>query len=334
MFRNAHITGIGSYHPTRIVNNEHYENHFKQFDLSEHAIGLADKLGRDTRTLAEVHENSITMSVQAAEKALENCSLTGLDLDAIISVSDTPEYLTPCCALILKNKLHAENVTNVFDINNDCIGMITAMDIAAKYLKTDKKYKRILVVGAMNISPFAREDDLVVYSCISDGAAAIILEAREEEEERGVLDLGVYTDAHYNETVRFPTCGLSNIAKDHVTSYDKKMQWNPFDFSFLSDKWTELITNLLTANNYKSEDISHYFMSQFSKFDLELTLNKLQVDLSKATFIGDKYGYTGCTSPVMALDDNLKKHKFKKDNLIVFCSVAAGYSMAALLYQW
>lgn len=334
MQRNAHIIGIGSYHPKRIVNNLHYENHFKQYNLSAHAMGLADKLGRDTRTLAAVHENSITMSVQAAEKALENACLKSADLDAIISVSDTPEYLTPCCALILKNKLQAVNVTNVFDINNDCIGMITAMDIAAKYLKTDKKYKRILVVGAMNISPFAREDDLVVYSCLSDGAAAVILEAREELEERGVLDLRVYTDDLYNETIRFPVCGLSNITKEDVKAYDKKMQWSPFDFSFLSDKWTELITNLLVDNNYKSDDISHYFMSQFSKFDLELTLNKLKVDLSKATFIGDRYGYTGCTSPIMALDDNLQIQKFEEDSMIVFCSVAAGYSMAALLYKW
>lgn len=334
MYRNAHIIGVGSYHPKIVVNNEHYENHFKQYDLSEHAMGLADKLGRDTRTLAEVHENSITMSVQASKKALESAFLTGVDLDAIISVSDTPEYLTPCCALILKNKLQADSVTNVFDINNDCIGMITAMDIAAKYLKTDKKYKRILVVGAMNISPFAREDDLVVYSCLSDGAAAIILEAREETEERGVLDLRVFTDDLYNETIRFPVCGLSNITKDHIKAYDKKMQWSPFDFSFLSDKWTELITNLLIDNNYKTGDISHYFMSQFSKFDLELTLNKLKVDLSKATFVGDKYGYTGCTSPIMALDDRLQIEEFKKDNLIIFCSVAAGYTMAALLYKW
>lgn len=334
MYRNAHIVGTGSYHPKTIVNGEHYENHFKKYNMSEHAIGLAKKLGRNTRTLAAGHENSITMSIEAAKKAISNAALTALDLDAIISVSDTPEYLTPCCALILKNKLQAENVTNVFDINNDCIGMITAMDIAAKYLKTDKKYKRILVVGAMNISPFAREDDLVVYSCLSDGAAAFILEAKEQAEERGVLDLRVYTDDNYNETIRFPVCGMSNITKDHVKAYDKKMQWSPFDFSFLSDKWTELMTNLLEDNSYKSEDVSHYFMSQFSKFDLELTLNKLDVNLNKAIFIGDKYGYTGCTSPIMALDDNLKTQKFKKDNLIVFCSVAAGYTMAALLYKW
>lgn len=332
MFKNVYIRGVGSYHPKRIVNNQHYINHFKKYGLEKHVVGLMKKLGRNLRTLAGENENSITMGVEAAKIALSNAGLTSLDIDAIIAASDTPEYLTPCCALILKNKLKADNVTNVFDVNNDCVGMLTAIDIASKYLKTDKKYKRILVVGSLLISPFAREDDMVVYSCIADGAAAVILEVKEENEERGLLGSRVFTDDTYNATIRFPACGLSNLPSS-TKAHDKKMKWNPFDFSFLSDKWTELITNLLKENAYEPKDVSHYFMSQFSKTDIELTLKKLGASLSKATFVGDKYGYTGCASPIMALDDKLKVGKFNKDDILVFCSVAGGYIMTALLYK-
>lgn len=334
MFRNVYIEGVGSYHPKRIVDNEYYVNHFKKYDMEEYAIGLMEKVGRETRTLANENETSITMGVEAAKNALNNAKLKSKDIDAIISVSDTPEYLTPCCALILKNMLQADNVTNVFDINNDCIGMLTGMDIASRYLKTDKKYKRILVVGSMLISPFARENDLVVYGCISDGAAAVVLEVKEEEEERGFLGSRMYTDDTYNATIRFPACGLSNIPSTEVDSNDKKMEWKPFDFSFLSEKWSELITGLLRENDYATKDVTHYFMSQFSISDLGLTMEKLGASLDQATFVGNKYGYTGCTSPIMALDDRLKKEKFNKDDISIFCSVAGGYTMAALLYKW
>jgi 3-oxoacyl-[acyl-carrier-protein] synthase-3 len=70
--------------------------------LEEHAIGLMEKVGRETRTLADANETSITMAVEAAKKAIKKAGLCSKDIDAIISVSDTPEYLTPCCALILK----------------------------------------------------------------------------------------------------------------------------------------------------------------------------------------------------------------------------------------
>jgi 3-oxoacyl-[acyl-carrier-protein] synthase-3 len=334
MFRNVYIEGVGSYHPNKIVGNEYYANHFKKYGMEEHAIGLMEKVGRETRTLAEENETSITMGVEAAKKALKKARLEPKDIDAIISVSDTPEYLTPCCALILKNKLKASNVTNVFDINNDCIGMLTGIDIASRYLKTDKKYKRILVVGSMHISPFAKEDDLVVYGCISDGAAAVVLEVKEEQEERGFLGSRMYTDDTYNDTIRFPACGLSNIPNKDIDPNEKKMQWNPFDFSFLSEKWSELIIGLLKENGYSEEDVTHYFMSQFSKFDLGLTMERLGASFDQATFVGNKYGYTGCASPIMALDDRLNKEEFNKDEISIFCSVAGGYTMAALLYRW
>lgn len=334
MFKNVYIQGVGSYHPKKIVDNQYYVKHFEKYNLEEHAIGLMEKVGREKRTLAGKNETSITMAVEACNTAFINGNLKPEDIDAIISVSDTPEYLTPCCALILKNKLKAINVTNVFDINNDCIGMITGIDIASRYLKTDKKYKRILVVGAMNISPFAKENDLVVYGCISDGAAAVILEVREEMEEGGVLGSRMYTDDSYNETIRFPACGLSNIPDININPDHKKMEWNPFDFSFLSEKWTELIEGLLKENGYSTKDVAHYFMSQFSKADLELTIDMLGASKHQATFVGDKYGYTGCTSPIMALDDRLKVEEFNKNDITIFCSVAGGYTMAALLYKW
>jgi 3-oxoacyl-[acyl-carrier-protein] synthase-3 len=334
MYKNVHIVGLGSYHPERILHNNYFENHFEKYNLTDHAKGLARKLGRNRRTLANEGENSITMSYEAAIRAINNANLTALDIDAIICVSDTPEYLTPCCALILRNKLGAANATNVFDINNDCIGMITGVDIAARYLKTDKKYKRILVIGSIVMSNFAREDDLVMYSCFSDGASAVILEAKEEETLRGIIDSKMYTDCDYNEYIRFPVCGLTNMWKDETDEYDRKIKWDPFDFSFLSDKWVNLITGILDENSLASNDIKHYFMSQFSKTDLNLTIEKLGLGEDKAIFIGEKYGYTGCTSPFMALEEKVQSYKFKENDLSIFCSVAAGYTMAALLYKW
>jgi 3-oxoacyl-[acyl-carrier-protein] synthase-3 len=334
MVKNVIIKGVGSYHPEKTLYNDYYIEHYKKYGTEDHAVGLMEKMGRDRRTIASPGETSITMSVEAAKVALKNSNLTSLDIDAIISASDTPEFLTPCCALIIKNKLKAENVTNVFDINNDCIGMLTAIDIASRFLKTDDKYKRILVLGSMNMVPFSREDDLVVYQGISDGAAAIVLEIIEEEEKRGFLGSRIFTDDSYNGNIRFPNCGLSKITDEKTSNYDRRLKWDPFDFSFLSDEWTKLINSLLRDYNLTPEEVSHYFISQFSKYDLYQTIEKLGVDKSKAIFIGDKYGYTGCASPIMALDDKLSIEGFKSGDILIFCSVAAGYTMSSLIYKW
>lgn len=334
MYNNTHIVGVGTYHPKTKVGNQHFINHFKNYQLEEHAIALMDKLGRETRTFAEEGETSITMAVEAAKAALKNSKLSAGDIDMIISVSDTPEYLSPCCALLIKNKLQAVNAHGVFDMNSNCIGMLTAMDTASRYLKTDEKYKRVLIVGSLLISPQARMDDMVAYACTGDGAAAVILERREETQERGLLGSRFFTDDSYYWSITMPGCGMSKVADKAINPEDKKMLWKPFDFSFLSEKWTELITNLLTDRGYNPENVSHYLMSQFSKADLEITMTSLGTDMNDSIFVGNKYGYTGCTSPIMALDDRLKLEPFSHDEIVVFCSVASGYSMAALLYKW
>lgn len=334
MHKNVHLIGVGTYHPEKQLDNQYFIEHFKKYGIEEHARGLMNKLGREVRTLAEEGETSVTMEVEAASQALINAGLTAQDIDMIISVSDTPEYLSPSCALLVKNQIKAENASAVFDVNCNCIGMITGIDVASRYLKTDDKYKRVLVVGAFLISPFSRKDDMVLLGCAADGAAAVILERREEDYERGILGSRMFTDDTYHWSITFPSCGLTNIRDNNIDPEDKKMLWKPFDFSFLSEKWSDTITQLLDEHEYEPNDVSHYFMSQFSRADLELTLEKLGSDISKATFVGNKYGYTGCTSPIMALDDRLKYHKFNKDDLVIFCSVASGYSIGTLLYKW
>lgn len=334
MNKNVHIIGVGTYHPKKKLNNEYFINHFKKYEMSSHAEALMDKLGREVRTLAEDGETSVTMAVEAANKALAKANIYPEDIDMIISVSDTPEYLSPCCALLIKNHIKAKNASSVFDLNCNCIGMITGMDVASRYLKTDNKYKRVLVVGSLLISPLARQDDIVAFGCSADGAAAVILEKREEESKRGILGSRMFTDDSYYWSITMPGCGMSKIPDSNIHSEDKKMVWKSFDFSFLSEKWSETITKLLEEHGYKTKDVDHYLMSQFSKADLELTVTKLGGDMSKAIFVGNKYGYTGSTSPIMALDEKLKHKNFNKDELTVFCSVASGYSIGSLLYKW
>ncbi|MDF2486666.1 MAG: putative 3-oxoacyl-(acyl-carrier-protein) synthase [Herbinix sp.] len=334
MYQNVHIVGVGSYHPEKKVDNQFYIDHFKRYQVEDHAAQLFKKLGRETRTLANDDESSLSMAVKAANTVLSNSGIKPEEIDMIISVSDTPEYLSPCCALLIKNQIQAVNAHAVFDMNSNCVGMLTAMDTAARYLKTDDKFNKVLIVGTLLISPQAREDDMVAFGCTGDGAAGIILERREEEVSRGFLGSRMFTDDQYYWSITMPACGISKISDKKIENEDKKMLWKPFDFGFLSEKWSDLITKLLSDFNYKPKDAAHYFMSQFSYADLELTMTKLGVGMDKATYVGDQYGYSGCTSPIMALDDKLSIEQFKKNDISIFCSVASGYTMTALLFKW
>jgi 3-oxoacyl-[acyl-carrier-protein] synthase-3 len=332
-FTNIHILGTAIYHPETKFENKYFEDHFNKLGME--VTGLLTHLDRKERYLIQnENENVLTMVVNAAHKVLDKVNMSPRDIDMLVFVSDTPEYTNPCNALILHNELMLKNACIAFDFNNNCIGMVTAIDFVGNYMKQKKNIKNVLMLGGQMVSKFAKDDDTITFATSGDGAAAIVLQAREEDKERGLINSCFKVDSHLSDKMRFPGCGMSRILDESIETCDKKMFFIPHDVSYFSDEWTKLIKRLLEDNKLDIENINHYFFSQFSHADIYSTLDKLNVDYKKHTFIADKYGYTGCTSPIFALNDAIDNKRIKHGDYAVFCSVGIGYSMASLLYKF
>lgn len=332
MYLNTILKGISIHHPNNEVENEYFENHFKK--TKQDAAPLMKALGRQKRYLiSDKNENALTMAFEASIKVLKSNNVTPDELDMIVFVSETPEYLVPTNALILNQELGAINAHIVFDMNDNCIGMITALDYVCRYMKNNKRIRYSLIVGSLNISSMVRKDCIISYPNIADGSAAIILENKEGNIEQGFIDSNYYTNSSRRKYIVSPACGFSKLASKRVSEKKKKLNWIPHDVSFFSDEWYKLVNNLTDRNGLSPKDVDHYFFSQFSKPDAECTLDKLGLGIDKHTFIGEKYGYTGCASPFFSLHDALDSGNVKSGSTVVFCSVGAGFSMAAVLFK-
>lgn len=333
MRENVIIKNVEIYHPSKSVDNDFFVNHFRK--QGKEISGLLKYLGRGIRYLADPsEENIITMGAAAARKVLKRCEIAADEIDMIVFVSDTPEYTMPSNALILNNILKAGNAEIVYDLNSNCIGMISALDTVSRYMKQNPNVRKALVVGAILISAICKKNDEVVYPNIADGAAAVILTKEIDDEVKGVIDSNYHTGSHFYDKITFPECGLSHIFDKDLDESKKRMNWIPHDVSYFSDEWKKLIIKMVDRNNINIHDISHFLFSQFSKTDVEDTFRKLNVGLDKLTFVGDKYGYTGCTSPFFALHEAIKSGLINRGDKVIFCSVGGGYTMGAVLYQF
>ncbi len=329
---NVVIKGTGVYLPSNKVYNNFFEEHFNKIGLP--VTGLMNHLGRRKRYLASENETSLTMAIEAAKNLISKQKISVCQPDMIVFVSDIPEYLFPTNALKIVNALEAENVSVAFDFNSNCTGMLMAMDVVANYMKGVSRIKQALIIGSFNISSIAKHDDSVVYPNFADAAAAILLEYVEEEAPSGLLDTETFVDAGYQHYVTFPKCGISKIAVENVTKEQKKLEWNPFDMKFISDKWVELIQAVLERNCLSAADIDYFIFSQLSDYDNMLTLEKLGVkEDNKYFFLGTEYGYTGNTCPILVLN-RMWDTVAAKGNLIIFCSVGAGYTAIVQLYRF
>ncbi len=332
MHNNVLIQGVGTFHPATEVDNAYFIEHFRHHGIE--VEGLLRALGKEKRRLdRDGKETIITMATKAAKEALKSCNTEAKDIDMIIFATDSPEYLCPSNALILHDILGTVNAHMTFDMNTNCTGMLTAFDVASRLLKSDPSKKKALIIGGLHVSMLASHMDPVIYGNFADAAAAVVLEVVEEEQERGFLDAIMQTETSCTMNFAMPKHGFSKIYDESIPLNDRKFQLDPFDTSFVPKVWARTTKELLEQYDYGIEDLNHILFSQFSLSLINDTLTLLNLDTSIHTYVGNQYGYTGVTSPFISFYEALKLGNISTGDLLIFCSVGAGYNTSTILYR-
>lgn len=328
---NVKIREIEIYHPDNKVDNQFYIQHFikeKDEDLTHF---LNDVCGRKSRYIINnEEENSLTMGVKASKKVLKKANLSAEDLDLIIFASQVPEFIFPTNAVALHQAIGAGKHTGILDINANCSGMTTGLEQASRYLISNPNMNRILLVGSDASSLIMNPSDTITYPNFGDCAVALILE--KTEEETGLIDSMYYTESSDVDKVTFPKNGLSkNLHGRGIVDF---VQWIPFPGDVSIAKATEMIQELIARNGLTPQEIDAYCLSQFSIGNIELLRDNLNLSDEQLIYVGDKYGYTGTTSPLLAFYEGVQSGRIKRGDTVVFWTVGVGWQLIAVLFKY
>lgn len=328
--RNAVILSTGSFAPEWVLPNSYFDEL-----LGENvSTWLRENLTIRERHWCKENESTSFLCIGAANRALENAKLKPEDLDLIIISTDTPEYISPSTASVVQYKLGAKNA-GTFDINTACAGFVTALDVASKYIRSDERYKHILVVGAYAMSKYLDMSDKKTVTLFADGAGAVILSSIENS-DRGFLTSELCTEGQYHDWMgiyaggTFQPVNEKVIAnKDHLLKFAKKFpkEINPVI-------WTRTINKLTKKINVSPQQIQKYFFTQLNINSIYETLDNLNVPRDRAHTIMENFGYTGSACIPMALDDANQKGKLKEGDLIVFMGSGGGLAFASAIFRW
>lgn len=335
---NIVFLGSGVYHPKKKVTNEEFLTQYQEKGIAgaEKAYELMNALGRKERYLVgDSGETVVTMAAKSARKAMEKANVSPEELDMIVFITDTPEQTYPTNALLLNRELNAVNAHVSFDSNSNCTGMLTGIDQASHYMKANKRVKTALIVGSLYASSIIHEDDAFLYPLFADGSAAVILRKEIGEETTGFIDSINYTNPIEYNVFSYPRVGFANLNNPAIPTneWDSKLRFSPVEVDFAS-KWKRMSEQVLGENNMEIKDVDHWLFSQFAKPQIDLTMEALELPSEMTTFIGDKYGYMGPSSPIFALQEALEKGTIKKGSTVIFASVGAGYNMSVVLFKF
>ncbi len=333
MNNNAMIKGIAYYHPEHKVGNEYFIEHFKK--QGKDINGLLKATGRKERYISDdEQENMLTMGYMAAKEVLEKTHVKASQLGMIVFSSGTPEYIAPSNAIKLHSMLNAGQKCGVYDLNANCAGMTVALDQISRVMRNNQNLKYVLIVGSDQLNRYSRYREAITYSNFGDSACAMVIE-NVFNSNRGFIDSDFYTNSSHHDKILLPAKGMSNVIKDRsLSTQDKLVRWDSFDLSgaFYSAKIS--IEEILFRNNLEKSHIKKYFLSQFALNNIKMVAEDLGESMDKFTFIGDEFGYTGTTSPMLAYVRAVENNELEIGDYVIFWTVGAGTTCVCCLYQY
>ncbi|EMZ41318.1 3-oxoacyl-ACP synthase [Helicobacter bilis] len=173
-FHNTSIKGIYTIVPPKVIDIDSeldtiYKGDKKGLERIKKVIGL------QTRHIAEKHITASDLGLQAATRLLESLEVERDSIDALIFVTQSPDYFCPASACYLQGKLGLSQSCLSFDINQACAGYLYGLYVAHSLCDSGGANRVLLIVGD-TLSKFVNPLDSNLAPMMGDGVSATLLE--------------------------------------------------------------------------------------------------------------------------------------------------------------
>ncbi len=324
---NAVITGVGGYVPDYVLDNGELS---RMVETSDEWI--MSRVGiKERRILNEEGLGTSYMARKAAKQLLKKTGADPDSIDALILTTSTADYQFPSTASIVLGKLGLKNAV-AFDFWAACCGFLYSLDTAASMIQSGR-YKKIIVVGADKMSSIVDYTDRQTCALFGDGAAAVLVEATEEE-NIGLIDSYLRSDGKGLPFLHLKAggsvCPSSHFTVDHRLHYI--YQEGRTVFRYAVTDMSQDCALIAERNGLSKDNIRFVVPHQANIRIIEAVAKRLEMPMEKVMVNIDHFGNTSAATIPLALWENEKLLR-KGDNLIL-TAFGAGFVHGAVYYRW
>lgn len=353
---NSVITGTGCYIPENIISGDSFLNatfYDNGVALEKDMTEVINKFAEITEILERryVDDDIVNSDIGAiaAQRAIDDAGIDKETLDHIICCHNFGDVksgsnrmdILPSLAAKVKQTLQIENPDCVaYDLIFGCPGWVQGA-IQANYLIRSGDAKRVMVIGAETLSRITdpHDRDSMIFS---DGAAAVIFEARDSEGPIGII-------AHKTQTYAVNYASLLTMGKSNNpgecngNAYLKMNGRKLYEFAVTNvplvvkmaiDKANIDITDIKTVFIHQANGkMDNAIMKRvFKLYGLDVVPENL-VPMT-ISWLGNSSVATIPTLLDLVLKGQVNGYKIKKGEYAVFASVGAGMHINAFVYRF
>jgi 3-oxoacyl-[acyl-carrier-protein] synthase-3 len=324
---NAIITGVGGYVPDYVLNNDELSRMVETNDE-----WIMSRVGIKERRI--LNEEGLGTSYMARKAAKQLIQKTGVDpdsIDALIVATSTADYKFPSTASIVVGKVGLKNAF-AFDFWAACCGFIYTLEVATGLIQSGR-YKKIIVIGADKMSSIVDYQDRQTCPLFGDGAAAVLLEATEEE-NIGVLDSYLRTDGKGLPFLHMKAggsvCPPNHFTVDHRLHY--LYQEGRTVFRYAVTKMSDDCALIAERNGLDSSNIRFVVPHQANIRIIEAVAKRLELSMDKVMLNIEHFGNTSAATIPLALWEY--ENQLRKGDNLILTAFGAGFVHGASYLKW
>lgn len=248
--------------------------------------------GVKTRHLAADSECSSDLCIAAAADVMRSLQWDPASVDAIIMVTQTPDYFLPSTACVVHRRLGLSDACAAFDVGLGCSGYPYGLWLAAMMLQC-QGFRRVLVLHGETPTRFSDKGDRAVALLFGDAGSATALEAAPAGATPGKRWwFCLHTDGTGTEDLILAGGGF----RDRFPSDPRKLsvQMNGANvFNFTIKRIPPLIEETLTAAGFSREQVDYFVFHQSNRFIMRHLLKKANLPEAKVPMTIGEFGSAG-----------------------------------------
>lgn len=293
---------------------------------------LVRNIGIEFRRLSQSWQCFSDLAFEATEKLLETLQWQRDEIDALIVVTQTPDYLAPATAIILQDRLGLPHSTIAFDVNLGCSAYPFGLHLLGSMIAAGGVKKGLLLVGDRAGSP---DDPL-----FSDAGTATALEFSSEAPPM-YFDLN--SDGSGHKAIMLPVGGhrepfdvqhlmpFRHSEHDHWRRPADLVLDGPAVLSFSTQRVPPAVHKLLDYAQAPIDGVDYFIFHQANRMINETIRKKLGLPVEKVPSTLRDFGNTSGASLPVTMTARIREQLDGGDNRVLLCGFGIGLSWGTCL---
>ena len=323
------LVGSGSATPAQKITNDQLAARVETNDE-----WVNTRTGIRERRIIGSDESLSNLSTQAAISAIEMAGWEADTVDMVLVATSTPDDLFGIAPKI-QAQLGATNAV-AFDLTAACSGFLFALVTAAQYLQNGT-FRRVIVIGADQLSSWMDWDDRRSCVLFGDGAGAVAIEATSND-ENSLIAFKLKSDGSRGECLSVPQpkdfVNLVGPFKNQIGRFSTIQMNGQEVYKFAVREVPLLLKDVLGNCGISADSLDWLLLHQANQRILNAVADRFSIPKSKVLSNLENYGNTSAATIPIMLDEAVRDGRIKSKDLIASSGFGAGLSWGVALFRW